>query len=241
MRSQPQKRGRPPVADRRLHIQRLHDELTALEPATRAAGGRGLGAEAWNLVRMVWHVGCAAGTPMAEPRQRHRPEETVLRQVVSEHLEEFLRDAREQRGSLLPRFVERAFRAYLLGGLPSAGFARLVCTACGHEAVLAFRLGFRPFRRPIVAAPGPSGRSRRGGRGPFASYRDYGADPERRAAGARAGRFSTRRRYTCPPYWGLLRLTLLHGRQKTMTGTGTKSPGLVRRRVTSADRAGLVR
>ncbi len=75
---------------------------------------------------------------MAGEYQRHRPEESDLHRIVREHLEEFVRTSREQSGGPLPRFVERAFRAYLACGLPSAGFTRLVCASCGHESILAF-------------------------------------------------------------------------------------------------------
>ena len=74
----------------------------------------------------------------AEQYERHRPEDSVLHRIVREHLEDFLRSCREESGAQLPRFVERAFRAYLACGLPSAGFTRLVCAGCGHEAILAF-------------------------------------------------------------------------------------------------------
>jgi hypothetical protein len=57
---------------------------------------------------------------------------------LRENLEELLRTAREEAGAPLPRFVERAFRAYLACGIPSAGFTRLVCQRCGHQAILAF-------------------------------------------------------------------------------------------------------
>jgi hypothetical protein len=70
--------------------------------------------------------------------ERHRPEDTALHRVVREHLDEFLRTCREETFASLPRFIERAFRAYVVCGLASAGFTRLVCRACGHEAILAF-------------------------------------------------------------------------------------------------------
>ncbi len=75
---------------------------------------------------------------MAERYERHRPEDTDLHRIVREHLGEFLRNCREEAGKPLPRFVERAFRAYLACGLPSAGFTRLVCAGCGRESILAF-------------------------------------------------------------------------------------------------------
>jgi hypothetical protein len=74
----------------------------------------------------------------SEAYDRHRPEDTSLHRIVREHLEEFLRASREESGRPLPRFVERALRAYLACGLPSAGFTRLVCAGCKRESILAF-------------------------------------------------------------------------------------------------------
>ena len=80
----------------------------------------------------------AGGAATVEEYQPRHPEATVLHRVVRENLEEFLRTALEEAGAPLPRFVERAFRAYLACGIPSAGFTRLVCQRCGHQVILAF-------------------------------------------------------------------------------------------------------
>jgi hypothetical protein len=56
---------------------------------------------------------------------RRRPEETVLHQVVREHLETFLAEARLRGGGEgLPRFVERELRDFLTCGVLAEGFAR---------------------------------------------------------------------------------------------------------------------
>ncbi|MEW5852769.1 MAG: transposase zinc-binding domain-containing protein [Myxococcota bacterium] len=57
--------------------------------------------------------------------------------MVREHLEEFLRQAREEHGGL-PAFVEKNFRAYLACGIPEHGFIRVHCDACGHDDIVAF-------------------------------------------------------------------------------------------------------
>ena len=48
-------------------------------------------------------------------RVRHRPEETALHQVLSEHFAEFVEQAEEAGG--LPEFVLREVREYLRCGL----------------------------------------------------------------------------------------------------------------------------
>lgn len=50
---------------------------------------------------------------MSATYERHRPETTVLYQVVEAHLDRFLATARERHGRELPRYVERELRAYL--------------------------------------------------------------------------------------------------------------------------------
>ena len=66
-------------------------------------------------VRLVGHL-----APSYLPR---RPSETVLYKLVEEHLDDFLQHARENYSGPLPRYVERQFRAYLLCGDFSQGFA----------------------------------------------------------------------------------------------------------------------
>ena len=47
--------------------------------------------------------------------RRHRPEETVLYDVVEQHADAFF-EGQEERGSGLPRFVREEFEAYLTCG-----------------------------------------------------------------------------------------------------------------------------
>jgi len=70
------------------------------------------------------------------PRQ---PERTVLHQVVREHLETFLAEARHRGGGEgLPLFVEREFREFLTCGVLARGFARFRCHGCLREILVAF-------------------------------------------------------------------------------------------------------
>ena len=56
---------------------------------------------------------------------RRRPEDTVLHQVVRQHLETFLAEARLRGGGIgLPQFVERELREFLTCGVLARGFAR---------------------------------------------------------------------------------------------------------------------
>ena len=77
--------------------------------------------------------------PRREPNYARRaPERTPLHVVVREHLETFLRAAREARGRGLPRYVEDELRRYLRCGLLCHGFVRVRCPACREELLVAF-------------------------------------------------------------------------------------------------------
>ena len=79
--------------------------------------------------------------------ERHRPEETVLYQLVQEHVETFFAQVETETGSGLPDFVKDEFDAFLECGILAHGFLRLRCTDCSHEKLVAFsckRRGFCP-------------------------------------------------------------------------------------------------
>jgi hypothetical protein len=71
--------------------------------------------------------------------QRRRPAETVLYQLVQEHLETFLALSDESTGEGLPRYLERDFRKYLDCGILARGYARARCTDCGEDFLIAVR------------------------------------------------------------------------------------------------------
>jgi hypothetical protein len=78
--------------------------------------------------------------------RRHRPEATLLYQLVAEHYAGF-RDRRAAEGRPLPRYVDAEFEAYLKCGLLELGFLRVKCDACQAEKLVAFsckRRGFCP-------------------------------------------------------------------------------------------------
>jgi hypothetical protein len=63
----------------------------------------------------------------------------VLHQVVREHLETFLAEARLRGGGEgVPRFVERELRELLTCGVMARGFARFRCDGCEREILVAF-------------------------------------------------------------------------------------------------------
>ncbi len=69
-----------------------------------------------------------------EYRPRH-PEESILYRVVAENLESFL--VRQQdRGRMVPRFVEKELRAFLDCGILDRGFVRVHCDSCGMDRVV---------------------------------------------------------------------------------------------------------
>src|SRR5262245_35845412 len=86
-----------------------------------------------------------AASPMYAP---HDPSQTLLYQMVADHLETFLAslDADpDARG--LPAYVEREFYDYLQCGILAHGFLRLGCDTCHQDLLLAFsckRRGFYP-------------------------------------------------------------------------------------------------
>lgn len=76
--------------------------------------------------------------------QPRRPEESVLYRVVAENIETFI--ARQQeRGRIVPLFVERELRAFLDCGILARGFVRVHCDICGKDRVVAFSCKNRGF------------------------------------------------------------------------------------------------
>ena len=68
---------------------------------------------------------------------RREPEQTLLYQLVNEHLESFLEYTREHYRRPLPRYVVRAFRKFLRCGRLSEGFTRFLCRGCGKDMLVA--------------------------------------------------------------------------------------------------------
>ena len=75
---------------------------------------------------------------------RHRPETTLLYQLVARHFPAF-RELREEAGRPLPDHVEAEFDAYLDCGRLEEGFLRLRCEQCHAEKLIAFSCKKRGF------------------------------------------------------------------------------------------------
>jgi ribosomal protein S27E len=84
-------------------------------------------------------VGAAAfgGGERGGTYRRHRPEQTLLYQVVARHYPAFV-ELMEAEERPLPGFVRREFEAYLKCGRLEHGFLRVRCEACQAEKLVAF-------------------------------------------------------------------------------------------------------
>jgi ribosomal protein S27E len=90
----------------------------------------------------------ARAPPFIDPPgyARHRPEATLLYQLVERYYPEFVA-AREAAGPPLPKYVQEEFEAYLKCGRLEHGFLRVRCEDCHAEKLVAFsckRRGFCP-------------------------------------------------------------------------------------------------
>jgi hypothetical protein len=77
---------------------------------------------------------------------RHKPEQTLLYQLVEQYWPEFQAHLSET-GRFLPRYVRREFEAYLACGRLENGFLRVRCQGCSHEHLVAFSCKRRGFCR----------------------------------------------------------------------------------------------
>jgi hypothetical protein len=78
--------------------------------------------------------------------KRHRPETTLLYQLIEQYYPDVTENLAEQ-GKYLPKYVEREFDNFLRCGRLEYGFLRVVFTDCKHEKLVAFsckRKGFCP-------------------------------------------------------------------------------------------------
>ncbi len=67
--------------------------------------------------------------------KRHRPEQTILYQLVEHHYPEFLKQLGHQ-GKSLPHHVEKEFEEFLRCGRLEHGFLRVVCDDCKLEKLV---------------------------------------------------------------------------------------------------------
>ena len=76
--------------------------------------------------------------------QRHRPEQTLLYQLVVQYYPAFA-DLMAAQGRPLPDYVQREFEDYLKCGRLEHGFLRVRCTSCHQEQLVAFSCKCRGF------------------------------------------------------------------------------------------------
>ena len=75
---------------------------------------------------------------------RHRPETTLLYQVIREYWPEFQAELASQ-NKYLPAYVVQEFEAYLKCGILEHGFLRVRCETCQDERLVAFSCKRRGF------------------------------------------------------------------------------------------------
>jgi hypothetical protein len=80
----------------------------------------------------------------SEKCKRHRPESTLLYQLVERYPPEFNANFAEQ-GKYLPKYVEREFDEFLSCRRLEHGFMLVVCGDCKHEKLVAFSCKRRGF------------------------------------------------------------------------------------------------
>lgn len=95
------------------------------------------------MVQLSAGMDASVGAPAYE---RHRPEKTLLYQLVQQHYPAFVTQLAAE-GKVLPDYVHEEFEAYLKCGRLEHGFLRVQCDSCHAEQLVAFsckRRGFCP-------------------------------------------------------------------------------------------------
>ena len=82
--------------------------------------------------------------------ERHRPEQTLLYQLIERYWPEF-QSYLSEAGRCLPRHVTREFNEYLECGRLENGFLRVRCEDCHREHLVAFSCKRRGFCRGRLA------------------------------------------------------------------------------------------
>lgn len=76
--------------------------------------------------------------------ERHRPEESLLYQVVSRNMQSFFKKC-EESGHPVPKFIKKEFESFLRCGVLSYGFARVYCQTCKNDRLIGFPCKKRGF------------------------------------------------------------------------------------------------
>jgi len=98
-------------------------------------------------IAMAGHADVGSSAPRY---QRHRPESTLLYQLVARYYPAF-KERMLAEGRALPGYVQREFDNFLKGGHLEHGFLRVRCDNCHTEQLVAFS---RPLLRILrIHAP----------------------------------------------------------------------------------------
>ena len=81
--------------------------------------------------------------------QRHRPEKSLLYQLVPKLYSVFRQQLAEE-GRILPAYVQREFEDYLKCGRLEHGFLRVRCQTCHEERLVAFSCKRRAVSAPVA-------------------------------------------------------------------------------------------
>lgn len=76
--------------------------------------------------------------------ERHRPEKTLLYQVIAKHIKLFFKKC-EESGHPVPNFIRKEFEGFLRCGVLSYGFARVYCQECKYDRLIGFSCKKRGF------------------------------------------------------------------------------------------------
>jgi len=75
---------------------------------------------------------------------RHRPERSLIYQIIETHWPFFL-EQQIKADQSIPRFVQKEFNAFLDCGIPENGFVRTYCYQCRYSGLVAFSCKMRGF------------------------------------------------------------------------------------------------
>lgn len=92
----------------------------------------------------MFHAANKELSPLKPAYQRHRPEQTLLYQLIEQHYPKFKFLMAEQDKSL-PLYIQKEFEAYLKCGRLEHGFLRVQCCECRYEHLVAFSCKKRGF------------------------------------------------------------------------------------------------
>ena len=107
-------------------------------------GLEGPGDAALDLHGVAWMASSAPAVWSSTSYRPRRPEDTVLWQVLEEHLPGFM-GRLEESGDTLPFFVRRELESFLGCGVASHGAALVVCPACQHQRLVPWSCKGRGF------------------------------------------------------------------------------------------------